>query len=128
MFRNLLTRLFAQDAPDQPLAAEDAELAVAALLVRVARADDRYGPAERGRIDHLLARRRPQFGWDREVVGPALRFGAPVAGSNGLGDLTRELRYARERSGIDGLKLVPGTEPFSGSGWSHSLTSIGPFG
>lgn len=33
---------------------------------------------------YLLARRRPQFGWDREVVGPALRFGAPVAGSNTL--------------------------------------------
>ncbi|WP_134724624.1 TerB family tellurite resistance protein [Paracoccus luteus] len=58
MFRNLLTRLFSQDAPDQSLAPDDAELAVAALLVRVARADERYGAAERARIDHLLAHRR----------------------------------------------------------------------
>ena len=38
---------------------------------------------------------------------------APLAGSNGLGDLKRELRYAREHSGIAGLRLVRGTEPFS---------------
>ncbi len=80
MFRNLLTRLFAQDAPDQPLAAEDAELAVAALLVRVARADDRYGPAERGRIDHLLARRRhldPSAAADRRAAAEMIEAEAP---------------------------------------------------
>ena len=38
---------------------------------------------------------------------------APLAGSNGLGDLQRELRYAQRHSGIAGLRLVPGTEPFS---------------
>jgi len=38
---------------------------------------------------------------------------APLAGSNGLGDLARELRYAQRHSGIAGLRLVPGTEPFS---------------
>lgn len=38
---------------------------------------------------------------------------APLAGSNGLGDLERELRYAQTHSGISGLRLVPGTEPFS---------------
>ncbi len=38
---------------------------------------------------------------------------APLAGSNGLGDLERELRYAQDHSGISGLRLVPGTEPFS---------------
>ena len=38
---------------------------------------------------------------------------APFAGSNGLGDLERELRYAQDHSGIGGLRLVPGTEPFS---------------
>ncbi len=38
---------------------------------------------------------------------------APLAGSNGLGDLERELRYAQEHSGIPGLRLVPGTEPFA---------------
>lgn len=38
---------------------------------------------------------------------------APTAGSNGLGDLERELHYARNHSGIDGLRLVPGTRPFN---------------
>lgn len=38
---------------------------------------------------------------------------APLAGSNGLGNLARELRFARQHSGIDGLRLVRGTEPFS---------------
>ena len=38
---------------------------------------------------------------------------APLAGSNGLGDLQRELRYAKRHSGIAGLHLVPGTAPFS---------------
>jgi len=31
---------------------------------------------------------------------------------NGLGDLAKELRYARRYSGIAGLKLELGTEPF----------------
>ena len=38
---------------------------------------------------------------------------APLAGSNGLGDLERELRYAQDHSGIAGLRLVRGTRPFS---------------
>jgi hypothetical protein len=38
---------------------------------------------------------------------------APFAGSNGVGDLGKELRYARAHSGIAGLALVKGTEPFS---------------
>ncbi|MBD8870235.1 hypothetical protein [Nocardioides donggukensis] len=37
---------------------------------------------------------------------------APVPGSNGVGDLARELRFARRHSGIDGLRLVRGTRPF----------------
>jgi hypothetical protein len=36
---------------------------------------------------------------------------APLAGSNGVGDLQRELAYARSH-GFPGLQLVPGTEPF----------------
>ncbi|WP_203336815.1 hypothetical protein [Nocardioides limicola] len=39
---------------------------------------------------------------------------APLAGSNGVGDLARELGYAQQHSGIGGLQLVPGTEAFSG--------------
>jgi len=38
---------------------------------------------------------------------------APLAGSNGLGDLERELRYAQASSGITDLRLVPGTKPFT---------------
>jgi hypothetical protein len=38
---------------------------------------------------------------------------APVPGSNGLGDLRRELAFARQHGGIAGLHLVRGTEPFA---------------
>src|SRR6478672_5930901 len=38
---------------------------------------------------------------------------APLAGSNGVGDLNKEIAYAQGNSGISGLALVPGTEPFS---------------
>lgn len=38
---------------------------------------------------------------------------APLAGSNGLGDLERELRYAQANSGLTGLRLVPGTKAFA---------------
>jgi hypothetical protein len=37
---------------------------------------------------------------------------APLAGSNGVGDLPKELTYARA-NGFSGVQLVPGTEPFS---------------
>lgn len=39
---------------------------------------------------------------------------APLPASNGVGDLASELAYAQASSGIDGLQLVPGTEPFTG--------------
>jgi hypothetical protein len=38
---------------------------------------------------------------------------APLAGSNGVSDLNNELAFAKANSGISGLALVPGTEPFS---------------
>lgn len=38
---------------------------------------------------------------------------APLAGSNGVGDLSHELSYAQAHGGIAGLRLVRGTEPFS---------------
>jgi hypothetical protein len=38
---------------------------------------------------------------------------APLAGSNGVGDLAKELAFAQTHSGIAGLALVPGTEPFN---------------
>ena len=38
---------------------------------------------------------------------------APLVGSNGVGDLSRELAYAQDNSGIAGLRLELGTEPFA---------------
>jgi Trypsin-like peptidase domain len=38
---------------------------------------------------------------------------APLAGSNGVGNLNRELDYARQFGGFGGLALVPGTRPFN---------------
>ncbi len=38
---------------------------------------------------------------------------APLAGSNGVGDLNHELSYAQQYADISGLQLVPGTEPFT---------------
>lgn len=58
MFRSLLSRLFSDDPQPKPLASEDAEVALAALLVRVARSDDHYSEVERLRIDRVLSRRR----------------------------------------------------------------------
>jgi hypothetical protein len=41
---------------------------------------------------------------------------APLAGSNGVGDLPREIAYMRANaSGFSGVNLVPGTEPFNSS-------------
>lgn len=53
-----MSRLFDQEGPYSPLQGQDAEVAIAALLVRVARADDRYTAEEATRIDQILARRR----------------------------------------------------------------------
>src|SRR2546423_4190295 len=38
---------------------------------------------------------------------------APLAGSNGVGDVGRELTYAQAHGGIAGLTLANGTEPFN---------------
>lgn len=56
MLSTLLRRLRAP-TPD-PLSAPDAELALAALLVRLAHADDHYEAAEQIRIDRVLAAHR----------------------------------------------------------------------
>lgn len=57
MFRNLLSRLFSDDDAPAALAADDAGVAIAALLVRLARSDGRYTDRERHNIDAILARR-----------------------------------------------------------------------
>lgn len=36
----------------------------------------------------------------------------PTAGSNGVGDLSNELDYARANSSLSSVQLAPGTEPF----------------
>lgn len=41
---------------------------------------------------------------------------APFPGENGVGDLAKELAFAQRHSGIPGLRLVKGTEPFRGLG------------
>ena len=55
MFADFITRLTAPRA--DPLADADARLALAALLVRVARTDGDYATAEIERIDRLMCRR-----------------------------------------------------------------------
>jgi hypothetical protein len=37
---------------------------------------------------------------------------APLASTNGVGDLGKELAYMRAHSGFGAMQLVPGTEPF----------------
>lgn len=37
---------------------------------------------------------------------------APLAGTNGVGDLGKELAYMRANSPFSGVQLVPGTQPF----------------
>lgn len=55
MFADLIKRLTAPD-PD-PLPEGDARLSLAAILVRLARADDEYSPREIARIDAVLGKR-----------------------------------------------------------------------
>jgi uncharacterized tellurite resistance protein B-like protein len=54
MFGDLLRRL-TQKAPDRPLPALDARLAVGARVVRVAKSDNHYAFEEIAKIDRLLA-------------------------------------------------------------------------
>jgi hypothetical protein len=41
---------------------------------------------------------------------------APIPGENSVGDLAHELAFAQQHSGIPGLRLVKGTEPFAALG------------
>ncbi len=40
---------------------------------------------------------------------------APVAGSNGVGDLAKEIAYMHANSSFSGVHLAPGTQPFNAS-------------
>jgi hypothetical protein len=51
---------------------------------------------------------------DGKAIGVLSTLGlAPLPLSNNIGDLNKELAFAQAHSGIAGLALVPGTEPFS---------------
>ena len=78
MISDLLKRLLAPTPLNLP--DEDARLALCALLVRLARADDRYDDAERDRIDRIL---RTRYALDTDAAhilreqGEALDAEAP---------------------------------------------------
>jgi hypothetical protein len=40
---------------------------------------------------------------------------APLAGANGVGDLSKEIAWMHANSSFSGVGLVPGTQPFNGS-------------
>ena len=51
---------------------------------------------------------------DGKAIGALSTLGlAPLPLSNNIGDLAKELAFAQQHSGISGLRLVNGTEPFS---------------
>ena len=51
---------------------------------------------------------------------------APLAGSNGVGDLAKEIAYMHANdSAFSGVNLVPGTEPFSGDVVRAALKGLG---
>jgi hypothetical protein len=51
---------------------------------------------------------------DGKAIGVLSTIGlAPLPASNNIGDVNKELNYAQAHSGIGGLSLVSGTEPFS---------------
>lgn len=93
-------RLLLRDAPP-PAVSDAAGLALAVLLVRLARADDHYHPAEIARIDRVLGRR---YGLD--TAGAAdLRRQAEVLEGQALDTVrfTRALKAAvppEERRGL----------------------------
>ncbi len=78
MFAHILRNL-THPQPDR-LGAGDVQVALAALLVRVARADDTYAQAETSRIDRVLAERfalSPFAAAALRVQGEALEAAAP---------------------------------------------------
>ena len=99
MFADFLRRLTAP-APER-LPEPDAQIALAALLVRVARADDDYAAAEVARIDRILSRR---YGLDpRDAAGVRLRAEALEAEAPDTVRFTRALKDAvpyEERAGV----------------------------
>jgi len=90
MFDSLFKRLRADPAPD-PLEADDARLALAALLVRLARVDHDYADIEKAQIDEIVAKR---YGLSTEEAA-TLRQGAEVVEST-VGDTVHLTRLIKE--------------------------------
>lgn len=96
MFRSLLPRLLGDDPPETTLSHDDAEVAIAALMVRIARADNHYGKDERTHIDALLARRRnlsAADAADRRAAAEMIEAEAP--------DTVRFTRAIKDRIALD---------------------------
>lgn len=94
MFDTLLRRLLAP-GPDR-LPEPDSRLALAALLVRVARADEDYAAAETGRIDRVLAERHGLSPFEAAALRhQAERFEVEAP------DTVRFTRALKEATGID---------------------------
>ena len=123
MFRSLLSRLFSDEPQPKPLASEDAEVALAALLVRVARSDDHYSEVERQRIDRVLARRRGLTGDEaagRRAAAEMIEAEAPdtvrftrlikdriaLADRQGVIAAMWEVAYADDHRNIDEESLI----------------------
>ena len=96
MFKDILNLLMG-DAPNpEPMGSQQAELAIAALLVRVARSDDNYDDAERMRIDRVLSRRHalpPEEAADRRAQAEALEAQAS--------DTVRFTRQIKDRIALE---------------------------
>lgn len=78
MFADLLRRLSAPEP--EPMAQPDARLALSALLVRIARSDGDYAPAEVSRIDRIVATRyglAPDAARELRTEAEALEAEAP---------------------------------------------------
>ncbi len=90
MFADILNRLAAAK-PQAPPSLEDCRAALAALMVRVARADNRYSEVERQQIDRLLADR---YGLDMAGAA-AVRAAAEVAEAEAP-DTVRFTRIVKE--------------------------------
>ena len=96
MFKDILALLMGEAPHTEPMGSQEAELAIAALLVRVARSDDSYDDAERMRIDRVLARRHgltPEEAADRRAQAEALEVQAS--------DTVRFTRQIKDRIALE---------------------------
>lgn len=96
MFQNLLSRLFSDEPSGELLASQDAEVAIAALLVRVARSDEHYEQIEQQRIDRILAARRglsPDDAAERRSEAEMIEAEAP--------DTVRFTRQIKDRIALE---------------------------